>query len=129
MNKKHETYCDYNLINLLTKSGFNWIKYSVVHSLYDKDFHWEIPLHIAQKWLREVKKCHVSVAVDCDSIGVFYTTRIVYYDTDNNYHATYVWEKTKLERVKHRAIFNNYEKALKEGIKKALELILEKDDM
>lgn len=129
MNKKHETYCDYNLINLLTKSGFNWIKYSVVHSLCDKDFHWEIPLHIAQKWLREVKKCYVSIIADCDSVGVFYNIRIIYYDTNNNYNATYVWEKTELERVKHRAIFNNYEEALEAGIKRALEIILEKDDM
>ena len=128
MNKKHETYCDYDLISLLTKSGFNWIKYSVVNSLYDKDFHWEIPLHIAQKWLREVKKCYVSIVADCDSIGVFYHTRIIYYDTDNNYHATYVWEETELERVKHRAIFDNYEEALEAGIKKALEIILEKGE-
>lgn len=128
MNKKHETYCNYNLTNLLIKSGFDWIEYSVAHSLYD-NFYWEIPLHIAQKWLREVKKCYVSIVADCDSLGVFYHTRIIYYDADNNYHATYVWEKTELERVKHRAIFNNYEEALEAGIKKALELILEKDDM
>ena len=71
----------------------------------------------------------VSVVADCDSSGVFYTVRIIYYDTSiNNYYATHVWEETKLERAKHRLIFNNYEEAQEAGIKKTLEIILEKGE-
>lgn len=85
-------------------------------------------LDVAQRWLREVKKCYVSIIADCDSVGVFYNIRIIYYDANNNYHATYVWEETKREPVKHRAIFNNYEVAQEAGIKKALEIILKKGE-
>ena len=54
-NENHETFCNYSLTNLVIKLGFNWKEYFVAPSI-DEHFHWEIPLHIAQKWLREDKK-------------------------------------------------------------------------
>jgi hypothetical protein len=79
------------------------------------------------KWLREIKRYYVSVVADCDSMGVFYTVQIIFFDNDNNYHTTYVWEKTELEHVKHRMIFKDFEEAQEAGIEKALEIILEKE--
>lgn len=142
--KNHEYYVSLEVAQLLKKAGFNWeINTCRYNSSPDKvssngmlisNFngyafqHITISaptLEVAQRWLRKVKNCYVSVVADCDSVGVFYITRIIYYDADTNYHVTYIWEKTELERVKHRMIFNNYEEALEAGIKKALEIILE----
>ena len=61
-NKKHETFCDYDLTNLVAKLGFNWKEYFVAQSI-DETFHWEIPLHIAQKWLREDKQLDISYSL------------------------------------------------------------------
>lgn len=142
----HEYYVSLEVAKLLKEAGFDWKQYSFYNSKSTlvngtfaanwNDKIWYIDgskvsaptLDIAQRWLRKVKNCYVSVVADCDSVGVFYITRIIYYDTNNNYNVTYVWEKTKLERVKHRMIFNNYEEALEAGIKKALEIILEKGE-
>jgi hypothetical protein len=118
MNKTHETYCNYNLINLLTKSGFNWIKYSVVHSLCDKDFHWEIPLHIAQKWLREVKNIDVVVSRAMQWKQFYYTIE----------HEENGTSKIDFMSLNEDLWWLKYEEALEAGINKALEIILEKGE-
>lgn len=118
-NSKHETFCDYTLTNLLTKLGFNWKDYFVAHDI-NEHFHWEIPLHIAQKWLREVKNCYVGVEEfvhNLDKNNIYYTYNwVVYLDGDR--HSGSDYDNTRY-----------YEVALEAGINKALEIILEKDDM
>lgn len=83
-------------------------------------------LEVAQRWLRKVKNYYVSIDVDCDSVGVFYTVGYVFHDGDN-YNASHIWEKDEQGEDNHRRlkIFNTYEEAQEAGIKKALEIILE----
>lgn len=141
----HEYYVSLEVAKLLKEAGFDWEtknrwdyckpidEWSLMNypeeprNWNSKYYNYDCSaptLEVAQRWLKEVKNCYVSVVADCDSSGVFYTVRIIYYDTNNNYHMTYVWrEKTGLERFKHRLIFNNYEEAKEAGIKKALEMI------
>lgn len=115
-NEKHETYCNYNLTNLLTKSGFDWQDYFVAHSI-DEHFHWEIPLHIAQRWLREVKNISVDISSTRYSEWEYIIRKI---NQLNNKDSTIL----ALTACK----FYTYEEALEAGIKKALELILEKGE-
>lgn len=126
-NKKHETYCNYDLTNLLTKLGFDWKDYFVAHDI-NEHFHWEIPLHIAQKWLREVKNIYVEsvLCVNRGDYGHSYGFSISEISTDLSitkilYPLTYFDE----EETKG---FKKYELSLESGIKKALEIILEKGE-
>ena len=142
----HEYYVSLEVAKLLKEAGFDWpTLYS--YDLYSTEGEMRVidgfasicnehnkfasmpTLEIAQRWLRVVKDYCVSVFADCDSSGIYYSVRIIYYDTNiNNYYATHVWEETKLERAKHRLIFNNYEEAQEAGIKKTLEIILNKGE-
>ena len=108
-NEKHETYCNYNLTNLLIKSGFDWQDYFVAHSI-DEHFHWEIPLHIAQKWLREVK-----------NVDVFAYRNEPKDKFESIVSVNKKWSTTGM-------CINTYEEALETAIKKALEIILEKGE-
>ena len=58
--EKHETYVSQELAIKMIHAGFTWNEYLVSHQI-DLPFKWEIPLHIAQKWLREVMKINVEV--------------------------------------------------------------------
>lgn len=136
----NEYYVSLEIAKLLKEAGFVWETEFGQH-IWDRDKRLEhninfnsekylvsLPtLEVAQRWLREVKNYYVSVDVDCDSIGVFYTVRYVFHDGDK-YNASYIWEETEMKIVKHRRIFDNFEKAQEAGIKKALELILEKGE-
>ena len=108
-NEKHETYCNYNLTNLLIKYGFDWQDYFVAHHI-DEHFHWEIPLHIAQKWLREVHHLHITIFSSSQESWMFRITK----------------QHQNLEDGVYGEDFNTYEEAQEAGIKKALEIILEK---
>ena len=57
---KHESYVSSKVVTLLTKAGFDWKDYFVAHDI-NEHFHWEIPLHIAQRWLREVKHWEINI--------------------------------------------------------------------
>lgn len=118
--KKFEIYCNCNLTNLLIKSGFNWQDYFVAHSI-DENFHWEIPLHIAQKWLRENKDFDINILTDFDSVKRFYYVR--YVEKDGHYKTYYI---TKNQSYVY---FNTYEEAQEAGIKKALEIILNENEI
>ena len=111
-NKTHEIYCNYNLTNLLTKLGFDWQDYFVAHSI-DEHFHWEIPLHIAQKWLSDVKRLFICVIPDI-----------------KDYHVTWNFYICNLQGLfyENEDYFLTYEEALEAGIKKALKLLLEKGE-
>ena len=128
--KKFETYCNCNLTNLLIKSGFNWQDYFVAHSI-NENFHWEIPLHIAQKWLRDVKNIAVyvcptyeparfvapNVVADDEKWLMKWQVAALYYDIES--------DEIDLGDVGEE-IFDTYEKALESGEKKVLEIILSK---
>ena len=123
--KKFETYCNCNLTNLLIKLGFNWQDYFVAHSI-DENFHWEIPLHIAQKWLRDVKGIYVEsvLCVNRGTSGHSFGFSIAEVSADLSivkilYPSTYFDE----EETKG---FTKYELSLESGIKKACEIILSK---
>jgi hypothetical protein len=113
----HETYCGQDLITLLRKAGFNWQDYFVAHSI-DEHFHWEIPLHIAQRWLREVKNIQI---IASPLSGSKKWTPLICKD---------FW--LLHEDLDGIALtpenFDTYEEALESGIKKALGIILEKGE-
>ena len=111
--KKYETYCNCNLTNLLINAGFDWQDYFVAHDI-NENFHWEIPLHIAQRWFREAKDIDIMVRIDYH-YGEHYSK--AYYCT------FYIGDE--LYTTEH---FKTYEEAQEAGIKKALEKILEKGE-
>ena len=111
--KKFETYCNCNLTNLLIKAGFNWQDYFVAHSI-DENFHWEIPLHIAQKWLREVKNIQI---IASPLSGSKKWTPLIAKDF-------WLLHKDVDGIALTPENFDTYELALEAGIKKALEMIL-----
>lgn len=104
----HECYVSLEVANLLIKAGFDWRDYFVAHSI-DEHFHWEIPLHIAQRWLREVKNISVDVLHQHNG-WVFGITDL---SNDSSLTVKLITSST-------------YEEALEAGIKKTLELILKK---
>lgn len=119
-NEKHETFCDYELTNLVTKFGFNWKDYFVANSI-DEHFHWEIPLHIAQKWLREVKHLDISIYYDPTIKSQPYAYSI--YDVEEKFNDIF----GKISPVTHSysyGYFYKYEEAQEAGIKKAIEILL-----
>ena len=123
-NEKHETYCDYNLTNLLTKLGFDWQDYFVFHDI-NEHFHWEIPLHIAQRWLREVKHLDISIYYDPTIKSQPYAYSI--YDVEEKFNDIH----GIISPVTHSysyGYFSHCEEAQEAGIKKALEIILEKGE-
>lgn len=127
----HEVYCGQDLITLLLKAGFNWREYFVAHHI-DEHFHWEIPLHIAQRWLREVKNIAVyvcpsyepekfvapSVVADDEKWLMKWQVAALPYDIEA--------DEIDLGNVEGE-IFDTYEEAQETGIKKTLEIILKKE--
>lgn len=105
----HETYCGQDLVVLLIKTGFDWKDYFVAHSI-DEHFHWEIPLHIAQRWLRDVKNVYL----------------YAYPDFVRGSDINPVWQiKYKYKTEYWAGYYDTYEEALEAGIKKCLTIILE----
>lgn len=127
MDLIHETYANKELVNQLTKAGFNWREHLVSHSL-NESFHWEIPLHIAQKWLRDEKQ----LSVEASSLR-FYNR-----NQDNKFSMCWKYEihPTRLdvsydefvelfERFKSDDTeYETYEQALDAGIKHCVLTIL-----
>ena len=144
-NNTHEYYVSLETAKMLKEAGFDWkcmkcYNHEVMFDMESDEIREQFPQHssydvlaptldVAQRWLREVKNCYVNVYVDCDSVEVFYTASYLFHNGDN-YNASYIWEDTGMNNdVKHRRFrrfFDNYEEALEAGIKKALEIILEK---
>lgn len=132
-----ETYANSETVELLLKAGFDWKKYLVSHSI-NQPFKWEIPLYIAQQWLREVKEIR------------FYVTPTYYshFNDKGEYtHESFAWYKGQCEdfddieacdiqgikagdKVDENGIKEGikmtYEEVLEKGIQKCLKLIIEK---
>lgn len=146
----HETFVSLETSRLLKQAGFDWkcnyyyftqngnteAKSDFRHpaqnynesmaTMDSKSFEFEVcsrpTLEVAQGWLREVKNYYVTAEVDCDSIGVFYTTRYIFHD-GNKYNASYIWKDDFT-----RKIFKTYGESLEAGIKKVLKIILDKGE-
>ncbi len=126
----HECYVSLEVAKLLKKAGFDW-ECEMIHFCYvEDDYMWNLEdndkkaksilkldycllaptLDVAQRWLREVKNYEVFVVVkfltDKEYIARV-ETNISGYSTD---------------------IYRFYEEAQEAGIKKALEMILEKGE-
>ena len=131
----HECYVSFEIAKLLKEAGFDWEEHYPRNfcyvndntELFDKsvlknytgedDVIYLAPtLYIAQRWLREVK--------DID-VYIFPTT-------NNKRGCVYEWEIKTFGRAlwvegqPYTNQYETYEEALEVGIKKALEIILEK---
>lgn len=124
---KHESYVSLEVAELLKKAGFDWsTHYSYDLYLYNTEGEKRVidgfastfcnehnglasmpTIEVAQRWLREVMK-----------IEVFVEPFIGFYK--------YVVEELKENGIYSEGRSESYEEALEAGIKKALELILEK---
>ena len=109
----HEYCVSPEVAELLRKAGFDWEDYSVAHNI-DEQFHWEIPLHIAQRWLREVKDISVDISSTCYSEYEYIIRKV----NQSHYRDNTILALTACG-------FYTYEEAQEAGIKKALEMILE----
>jgi hypothetical protein len=118
----HECYVSLEVAKLLKEADFDWETFGYNNKL--GFFHRAIPHHgetsaptldMAQKWLREVKNANIEISYDKERmwnvIDIFDIDKEVTFD--NYYYEKY---------------FDTYEEAQEAGIKKALEIILEKGE-
>lgn len=130
----HKCYVSLEVAKLLKEAGFDWetkhrwdyckpidewsltnypeepVNWNSKHYNYDCS---APNLEVAQRWLREVKEIEVNVLC-------------VYIDHIKKYSYTIFTNEYKHEIIDEG--FDTYEEALETGIKKALELILEKGE-
>ena len=131
----HECYVSLEVAKLLKKAGFNW-ECKMIHFCYvEDDYMWNLEdndkkarsileldycllaptLDVAQRWLREVK--NISIAISSTNYSEYkYIIRKV---NQSHYSDNTILALTACG-------FYTYEEAQEAGIKKALEIILEK---
>ena len=134
-----ECYVSLEVAKLLKQAGFDWpTHYSYDLYLYSTEGEKRVidgfaptfcnehnglasmpTLEVAQRWLREVKGIHICVKADAASINCKYFVAVIISDTK--------WGNVQDENKKS-ILFNTYEEAQEAGIKKALEIILEKEE-
>lgn len=129
----HEYYVSPEVAKLLKKAGFDWkcrkcYNNGVLFDMEADDIRAQVPQHssydvlaptldVAQRWLREVKNCSIMIDVfvhDLDKNNIYYTYNWIMYLDGERYSGSN-WDDTRY-----------YEVAQEAGIKKALEMILEK---
>ena len=122
----HETYVSLEVAMLLKQAGFDWNTYNGYNEngkFADKcrnlidwndfdDFYSAPPLAVAQRWLREVKGYILEITAVRQNPDDVYKTYIGYWYN--------IFEEGKCGH------YDTYEEALEAGIKKVLEIILEK---
>ena len=124
----HKCYVSLEVAELLKQAGFNWydcnyrynsnlkLDYNIPGRIYGGDYHCAAPtLDVTQRWLREVKNVILLVNFNNDE------------DCEENerYGVTIYTGK---ERIIELATYPTYEEAQEAGIKKALEIVLEKGE-
>lgn len=117
----HECYVDLEVAKLLEEAGFNWScrEYYPTNFMTNRYEEYAKPtLDVAQKWLREVKAMHICVKPNEASANCKYFVTVIVNDTK--------WGNIQDDNRK-TIMFGTYEEAQEVGIKKALELILEKE--
>lgn len=129
----HEYYVDLEVAKLLEKAGFDWNCYKLYEREYERDgrvhavtsanwnsslkYYSAPTLEVAQRWLREIKRIHLYVRPILDERK--YVVTVVVDDL--------IWGQVN-DNTGTTKRFNTYEEAQEAGIKKALELILEKGE-
>ena len=122
----HECYVSLEVAKLLKEAGFDWDTYSAYNKdgmFTDKnrsiltwnDFanYYSAPtLEIAQRWLRRTHHLHITIFSSSQESWMFRITK----------------QHEKLENGAYGEDFYTYEETQEAGIKKALELILEKGE-
>ena len=123
--KNHECYVSLEVAKLLKEAGFDW-EVDACYTYGDYfDFlprpkncneieHWHSAptLEVAQRWLREVKGYNV----------------LVCHDFKWNKYGWWILQDNDMLCHNYETQFDTYEEALEAGIKKALEIILEKGE-
>ena len=107
----HEYYVSLEVAKLLEEAGFNWScrEYYPTNFLTNRYQEYAKPtLDVAQRWLREVKGYELWV-----------------YPFSTHYHFSFYGY---LANEDNNTNFDTYEEAQEAGIKKALEIILEKGE-
>lgn len=125
----HEVRVSIETAKMLQKVGFDWDEYYCAEYPNGK-WHLEIPLHIAQRWLREVKGVEIEVQRYESPHPVARELFETLYDKVVKRKFAYsvnVLDEND-ESLYDEQDFYTYESALEAGIKKALELILEKGE-
>lgn len=137
--KNHEYYVSLEVSKLLKKAGFDWECRKIYYCYREDDDTWELEdnykihkhileldycllaptLDVAQKWLREVKNIDVVISRAMQWKQFYYTIE---------------HEENRTSKIDFMSLLNKdmwwfkYEEAQEAGIKKALELILEKGE-
>ena len=122
----HECYVSFEIAKLLKEAGFDWkcrkcYNKGVLFDMEPDEIRTQTPQHssydvlaptldVAQRWLREVKNTHIEVSPD--------STMSTYI-----YNILLSWDKFWLGSP---ISYSTYEEAQEAGIKKVLEIILEK---
>ncbi len=133
----HEFYVSLNVAKLLEKAGFDWGcgKNSIYHS--DDGFEdssegiYEPTLEVAQRWLREVKNIAVYVCPSYEPV-MFVAPNVVAGDEKwiMKWQVAALPYDIEADEIDlgdvEGEMFDTYERALNAGIKKVLEIILEK---
>lgn len=118
----HECYVSFEISKLLKDAGFDWETFGYYNKL--GFFHRAVPQHdelkaptldVAQRWLREVKRINIEILYLFEPCN-YYFARACYLDTNT---PLYIPNPLKSKI---------YEEAQEAGIKKALEIILEKGE-
>lgn len=128
---EHESYVSLETARMLKEAGFDWecrkcYDGEVMFDMEPDEIRKQCPQHskqdipaptleVAQRWLREVKSIFISISSGLKEHMV-YDCKIV--DWRRGYNENYYMDET----------FNTCEEAQEAGIKKALELILEKGE-
>lgn len=134
----HETYVSLETAKLLKKAGFDWGCFFYYENkklrgnykdspnnmnasnIWQEERYCSAPtLEVVQKWLREVKAMHICVKPNEASANCKYFVTVIVNDTK--------WGNLQDDNRK-TIMFDTYEEAQEAGIKKALEIILEKGE-
>lgn len=112
----HEYYVSLEVAKLLKEAGFDWEcdkSYDCTNSDCVRYEEYSAPtLDVAQRWLRETYHLHITIFSSSQESWMFRITKL----------------HEKLENGEYGEDFYTYEEAQEAGIKKALELILEKGE-
>ena len=132
----HECYVSLEVAKLLKEAGFDWECREYYYNFtttgwslsFDDNFvNWNSwdeqyisapTLEVAQRWLREVKRVDINILVESISNHKQYLVSIWFNISDKSAYDNAVLDNR----------YNIYEKAQEEGIQKALEIILEKEE-
>jgi len=126
----HESYVSLETAKMLKQAGFDW-ECPQAYDIMDGDIcnvsPWDVEnlggfvyaptLEVAQRWLREVKNCDIYVT---PTNGLYFVHIRKYLEP--------VETKCEYSEYPNKFVCHTYEEAQEAGIKKALEIILEKGE-